>query len=324
MSEDALIVNNLNTWFYTREGIVKAVRDVSFVLKKGEILGIVGESGSGKSVTGMSIMGLVDDPGRIVSGSIRLGETELTELDFEEMRHIRGVKISMVFQNPLMVLNPVHRVGDQMMEAVSEHLDIPRHEIKQQCIEKLDAVGIPAPRERFSDYPHELSGGMRQRIVIATALLLNPDVIIADEPTTALDVTIQAQIIHQTRRLIDNFERGMIWITHDLSTLSELADHILVMYAGSVLEQGTTREIISAPRNPYTQQLLSSIPSNNSPGEELFQIPGTMPSLIGLGDGCPFANRCVRMIDRCRQPIEKQQITSTHTLWCCNPLPEKG
>ena len=324
MGDDALTVNNLNTWFYTREGIVKAVRNVSFVLKKGEILGIVGESGSGKSVTGMSIMGLVDDPGRIVSGKIRLGEIELTDLDFEEMRHIRGNKISMVFQNPLMVLNPVHRVGDQMIEAVSEHLNIPRSKIQSQCIEKLAAVGIPAPEERFTDYPHELSGGMRQRIVIATALLLNPDVIIADEPTTALDVTIQAQIIHQTRKLIDNFERGMIWITHDLSTLSELADHIVVMYAGSVLEQGTTREIISTPRNPYTHQLLASIPSNNSPGKKLFQIPGNMPSMIDLGDGCPFANRCDRKIDLCRQPIEKQQISPSHFIWCCNPILKKN
>ena len=233
MSEAFFEVDGLNTWFFTRVGTFKSVRDVSFSLRRGEVLGIVGESGSGKSVTGMSIMGQVDEPGRIVSGSIKLDGDELTTLSFEQMRHYRGRRIAMVFQNPLMTLNPLMRIRDQMFEAISEHERAQQAEMQARCIEALHAVGIPSPEERLSAYPHELSGGMRQRVVIAIALLLNPDLIIADEPTTALDVTIQAQIIYQMRRQIDERGLSMIWISHDLATLSELADRICRRHDGN-------------------------------------------------------------------------------------------
>jgi len=320
MTEPFFQVDGLNTWFFTRQGVVKSVRDISFDLRRGEVLGIVGESGSGKSVTGMSIMGQIDDPGRIVSGSIALDGEELTAFTFEEMRRYRGRKIAMVFQNPLMTLNPLMRVRDQMYEAISEHEDISRKEMHDRCIEVLKAVGIPSPEERLDAYPHEMSGGMRQRVVIATALLLGPDMIIADEPTTALDVTIQAQIIYHIRRQIDERGLGMIWISHDLSTLSELADRILVMYAGAMMEIGTTEDIIGSPRHPYTRKLLDSVPSRNTPGERLRQIPGNMPSLLSLAKGCPFASRCERATEVCSEPVPATELSATHRIWCYHPF----
>ena len=313
-------VENLNTWFFTRQGAIKSVRDVSFDLRRGEVLGIVGESGSGKSVTGMSIMGQIDEPGRIVSGSIKLDGEELTHLGFEEMRRYRGKRIAMVFQNPLMTLNPLMRISDQMFEAISEHENASRRDMRERCIAALQAVGIPSPEERLDAYPHELSGGMRQRIVIATALLLGPDMIIADEPTTALDVTIQAQIIYHMRRQIDERGLGMIWISHDLATLSELADRIMVMYAGAVMEIGTSAEIIGYARHPYTRKLLESVPSRNVPGQKLKQIPGNMPSLLSLGEGCPFASRCDRATEICGTKLTAKQLSPTHRIWCHHPI----
>lgn len=320
MTEPFFQVDGLNTWFFTRQGIVKSVRDISFDLSRGEVLGIVGESGSGKSVTGMSVMGQIDEPGRIVSGSITLNGENLTTLDFAEMRRYRGRRIAMVFQNPLMTLNPLMRVRDQMYEAIAAHEDVSRRNMRDRCIEALRAVGIPSPEERLDAYPHEMSGGMRQRVVIAIALLLGPDLIIADEPTTALDVTIQAQIIYQIRRQIDERGLGMIWITHDLSTLSELADRIMVMYAGAMMEIGTTEEIIGSARHPYTRKLLDSIPSRNTPGEKLKQIPGSMPSLLALGNGCPFAGRCERATEICSEPVPATQLSATHRIWCYHPF----
>ncbi|WP_440411907.1 ABC transporter ATP-binding protein [Neorhizobium petrolearium] len=320
MTEPFFQVDGLNTWFFTRQGMVKSVRDISFDLTRGEVLGIVGESGSGKSVTGMSIMGQIDEPGRIVSGSITLNGEELTTLDFEEMRRYRGRRIAMIFQNPLMTLNPLMRVRDQMYEAIGAHEDGSRRKMHDRCIEALKAVGIPSPEERLNAYPHEMSGGMRQRVVIAIALLLGPDLIIADEPTTALDVTIQAQIIYQIRRQIDERGLGMIWITHDLSTLSELADRIMVMYAGAMMEIGTTQEIIGSARHPYTRKLLDSVPSRNTPGEKLKQIPGNMPSLLALGKGCPFASRCERATEICGEPVPATQLSGTHRIWCYHPF----
>ncbi len=314
-----LEVENLNTWFYTRKGVVKSVRDVSFTVAKGEVVGVVGESGSGKSVTGLSIMGLIDAPGKIVSGAIRFNGEDLTQLSDEELRHYRGAKIAMIFQNPMMTLNPVHTVGAQMAEAISEHEDLPKAEIHRRCVEALKAVGIPSPEERLKAYPHEFSGGMRQRIVIATALVTRPDLIVADEPTTALDVTIQAQIIHQTRKLIDETGTGMIWVSHDLATVSELADRVVVMYAGTILEIGTTDEIITAPKHPYTQQLLNSVPSRNTPGQPLYQIPGIMPSLMSLGEGCAFASRCNRRQPECDAPVPAVAYSATQTVRCINP-----
>lgn len=320
MSEHFFEVKGLNTWFFTRAGTFKSVRDVSFTLRRGEVLGIVGESGSGKSVTGMSIMGQVEKPGRIVSGSIRLDGEELTSLSFDQMRSYRGCRIAMVFQNPLMTLNPLMRVRHQMYEAISEHEKVPKAAMRERCIAALRAVGIPSPQERLEAYPHELSGGMRQRVVIATALLMNPDLIIADEPTTALDVTIQAQIIHQMRSQITQRGLGMIWITHDLATLSELADRILVMYAGAMMETGATSEIIATPRHPYTRKLLESVPSRNEPGERLKQIRGTMPSLLALGEGCAFRSRCERASSACEAPPPARGFSSTHQVWCHHPV----
>ena len=313
-----LEVSKLNTWFHTRRGIVKSVRDVSFTVSKGEVVGIVGESGSGKSVTGLSILRLIEEPGRIESGSIRFDGVELTTLGDEAMRRYRGARIAMIFQNPMMTLNPVQRVGDQMAEAITEHEKVSKAEVRRRCIEALKAVGIPSPEQRLLAYPHEFSGGMRQRIVIATALVTNPDLIIADEPTTALDVTIQAQILHQARKLIDKTGTAMIWVSHDLATLSELADRIVVMYAGTVMETGTTAEIIGNPRHPYTRQLLASVPSRNEPGRALLQIPGTMPSLMSLGEGCAFASRCHRKTAACEQLVPPESRSDTHMVWCLN------
>jgi peptide/nickel transport system ATP-binding protein len=320
MSEAFFRVDGLNTWFFTRMGIFKSVRDVSFDVRRGEVLGIVGESGSGKSVTGMSIMGQVEEPGRIVSGLIELDGEDLTALSFDQMRSYRGRRIAMVFQNPLMTLNPLMRIGDQMYEAISEHETASRDQMRVRAIDALRSVGIPSPEERLTAYPHELSGGMRQRVVIATALLLNPDLIIADEPTTALDVTIQAQIIHQMRRQINERGLGMIWISHDLATLSELADRILVMYAGAMMESGTTADIIGAPRHPYTRKLLESVPSRNVPGERLKQIRGTMPSLLSLGAGCPFMGRCEYATGACAEGVPERVLSPSHRVWCHHPV----
>lgn len=319
MADKILEIDGLNTWFFTRKGVLKAARDISFHLERGEVLGIVGESGSGKSVTGMSIMGLVDEPGRVVSGSIRLNGEELTTAPKQAIRRLRGNRIAMVFQNPLMTLNPVLRVSEQMFEVLQTHTSMSKKEMRERCIDVLNSVGIPAARERLNAFPHELSGGMRQRVVIAIALLLDPDVIIADEPTTALDVTIQAQIIHEMRRSIEERQLAMIWISHDLATLSELADRILVMYGGAIMETGTRAEIIGAPRHPYTRLLMASVPSRNTPGKKLKQIPGNMTSLIDVGPGCPFANRCDRTLATCAEPVTGKQVSPTHRIWCENP-----
>jgi peptide/nickel transport system ATP-binding protein len=318
-SKPLLEVDKLNTWFSTRKGMVKSVRDVSFTVGKGEVVAIVGESGSGKSVTGLSVMGLIEEPGKIHSGAIRFGGVDLTQLSDTQMRHYRGARIAMIFQNPMMTLNPVQRIGDQMMEALSEHQNLSKTELTERCISALRAVGIPSPEERLKAYPHQFSGGMRQRIVIATALVTKPELIIADEPTTALDVTIQAQIIHQIRQLIDETGTGMIWVSHDLATVSELADRIVVMYAGAIMEIGTTEDIIHNPQHPYTRQLLRSVPSANEPGKELFQIPGIMPSLMDLGSGCAFASRCYKKQSACEQVVAGKQTTNTHQVWCVYP-----
>ncbi|TKA97481.1 ABC transporter ATP-binding protein [Cereibacter changlensis] len=317
-----LEVDRLNTVFHTRAGTIRPVRNVSFTVARGEVLGVVGESGSGKSVTGLSILGLIDKPGEIESGAIRLNGRDLVGLPEAEMRRIRGAKIAMIFQNPMMTLNPLERIGYQIAEALSEHESLSRRELRERCVAALQAVGIPSPEERLDAYPHQFSGGMRQRIVIAAALVTGPDLIIADEPTTALDVTIQAQIIHQMRQLIDQIGAGMIWISHDLATLSELADRIVVMYAGTVVETGATAEIIGAPRHPYTRKLLDSVPSRNTPGAALAQIQGIMPSLLTIGEGCPFASRCDRRVDGCARPIPATKLSATRTVWCIN-MPEE-
>ena len=294
-----LEVEGLRTHFFTKTGVVKAVDEVSFTLDRGEIVGLVGESGSGKSITGYSIMGLVDPPGRIVAGSIRLDGRELTSLDAESMRRLRGNRVAMIFQDPMMTLNPVLRIDRQMTEAILAHDDVTEASALERARDALERVGIPSPDERLKAYPHQFSGGMRQRVAIAIALLNRPDLVIADEPTTALDVTIQGQILHEVQKLARETGTALVWITHDLSVVAGLADRVCVMYAGRIVEQGTTAQVLETPAHPYTQGLLDSVPSRNAPGARLRQIPGMTPSLADLPPGCAFRERCSRADAAC-------------------------
>jgi len=300
-SKEVLRVEGLQTHFDTEQGQIKAVNGVDFILRRGEILGLVGESGSGKSVTGFSIMGLIDPPGRISQGSIRLNGTELVGMKDAKLRKLRGVRMSMIFQDPMMTLNPVMRVADQMMEAITVHERVPRKEALARARAALIKAGIAAPDERLRAYPHELSGGMRQRVAIATAILHRPDVIIADEPTTALDVTIQGQILAEVQRLAREEGVAMIWITHDLSVVAGLADRICVMYAGRIVESGTTDQVLDHPAHPYTLGLIRSRPGQAKRGEPLMQIPGMTPSLLNLDEGCAFRSRCFKAMGKCAE-----------------------
>ncbi|MEM8552876.1 MAG: ABC transporter ATP-binding protein [Pseudomonadota bacterium] len=295
-----LTVDGLQTHFFTRAGVVPAVDGITFSVDRGEVLGLVGESGSGKSVTGFSIMGLVDPPGRIVSGSINLNGRDLVGLSEKEWRTIRGKELMIIFQDPMMTLNPVLRVDTQMIEAVTAHERVSKKAARARAREALSAVGIPSPDERLKSYPHQFSGGMRQRVAIATALLNKPDLIIADEPTTALDVTIQAQILAEVQKLAQDTGTALIWITHDLTVVSSLADRIAVMYAGKIVELGATGEVLDRPRHPYTVGLIGSVPSHNKRGEPLAQIPGMTPSMTNLPEGCSFRPRCNRAGEPCR------------------------
>ncbi len=290
--DPVLVVEGLRTHFFTRAGVVKAVDDVSFTLARGEVLGLVGESGSGKSVTGYSLLGLVDPPGRIVAGRILLSGMDLRALSPEALRHVRGNRIAMIFQDPMMTLNPVLRIDTQMIEAVTAHDDVSPAAARARARAALVRVGIAAPDERLAAYPHQFSGGMRQRVAIAIALLNDPDVIIADEPTTALDVTIQGQILHEMQKLARQSGTALIWITHDLSVVAGLADRVCVMYAGRIVEQGTCEDVLARPAHPYTQGLLDSVPANHQRGQRLRQIPGMTPSLVDLPPGCAFRDRC--------------------------------
>jgi peptide/nickel transport system ATP-binding protein len=294
MSAPLLSVTDLSTEFPTRAGIVRAVRDVSFDVAAGEIVGLVGESGSGKSVTGFSILGLIDPPGRIAGGSVKLSGRELIGLPPRELRRVRGREIAMVFQDPQATLNPVLTIADQMALAVKAHERVSDAAARDRAVEVLNVVGIPDAARRLDAWPHQFSGGMRQRVAIAIALLNRPKLIICDEPTTALDVSIQAQILTEMRALARDFGTAMIWISHDLATVSSLASRILVMYAGRIIESGGIREVLSGPRHPYTRGLLDSLPANAAAGEDLRQIPGATPSLSNLPAGCAFAPRCPR------------------------------
>jgi peptide/nickel transport system ATP-binding protein len=318
-----LAVLGLRTHFFTKAGVVKAVDDVSFTLAAGEVLGLVGESGSGKSMTGYSLMGLIDPPGRVVEGSIRLKGQELTTLPAEKMRALRGDRLAMIFQDPMMTLNPVLRIDHQMTEAILAHRDVGRAAALARAREALVRVGIASPDARLKAYPHQFSGGMRQRVAIAIALLNEPDVIIADEPTTALDVTIQGQILYEVQKLARETGTALIWITHDLSVIAGLADRIFVMYAGKIVEEGTTEDVIDHPAHPYTRGLLDSVPSRNPHGERLKQIPGMTPSLIALPSGCAFRERCARAYARCEAKPEKTAAPSGragHVMRCFHPL----
>ncbi|HDZ09441.1 ABC transporter ATP-binding protein [Pseudohongiella sp.] len=319
MSEPILQLSNLVTEFDTDEGRVRAVDDVSFSVNAGETLGIVGESGCGKSVTAQSIMRLLPQPmGQIVSGEIRFNGQNLAALTLEQMRAIRGAEIGMVFQEPMTALNPVHTIGRQLAEVLLLHKKISKQDALRQSMVMLDRVGIPAPDIRMGEYPHQLSGGMRQRVVIAMALACGPKLLIADEPTTALDVTIQAQILELIRELQNDMGMAVMLITHDLGVIAETSQQVVVMYAGKVAEKGTVYDIFDHPTHPYTQGLLSSIPRLNTvPKSRLAIIPGMVPGLRDLPAGCRFANRCRHCLDSCTlaSPAE-EQVSAGHSVSC--------
>ncbi len=300
-----LEIQNLQTHFPTRAGLVRAVNDVSFHIKEGELLGLVGESGCGKSITALSIMRLISPPGKIVEGSIKFKGEELTTVSEERMREIRGNDIAMIFQDPMTSLNPVFTVGEQIAEAVRLHQNLNKEDAKKAAIASMDEVAIPDAARRFADYPHQLSGGMRQRIMIAMALACNPELLIADEPTTALDVTIQAQILELLDVLRKTRKLGVLLITHDLGVVAEVADRVCVMYTGKIVEESKVEEMFANPKHPYTKGLLHSVPKIRGLGEEketrLSTIEGVVPSPTGLPIGCHFAPRCEFRLEKCVQ-----------------------
>ena len=300
--QPTLDVRNLTTQFTARAGIATAVNDVSFSVLPGQIMGLVGESGSGKSMTGYSIMGLIDSPGKVTAGQVLFKGADLRSLSPSAMRNVRGDRIAMIFQDPMMTLNPVLRIDTQMMEAVLAHHPVGRETARAMSRDALARVGIPSPDERLLGYPHQFSGGMRQRVAIAIALLNKPDLIICDEPTTALDVTIQGQILFEMQKLCRESGTALIWITHDLSVVAGLADTVCVMYAGKIVESGTVEQVLEHPRHPYTFGLIGSAPSRNPRGQPLRQISGMTPSLLNLPSGCAFRSRCERASEICSTP----------------------
>jgi len=314
-----LEVQNLTTRFHTLDGIVHAVNGISYVLEEGEALGIVGESGCGKSVSVLSIMGLIPEPpGKIAAGQVLYRGQDLLKLDEVQMQHIRGHEVAMVFQDPMTSLNPVLTVGRQISETLTVHLGMSEEHACLRAVELLGMVGIPQPDDRYGDYPHQFSGGMRQRAMIAMALACAPSILIADEPTTALDVTIQAQIIDLVKTLRERLGMAVIWITHDLGVVAGLAEKMIVMYAGFIVERGNVDDIYGNPRHPYTLALLKSLPRvDRSSQEKLATIPGLPPDLLGLPPGCPFAPRCAYEVERCRQENPQlAQIGRDHEIAC--------
>jgi oligopeptide/dipeptide ABC transporter ATP-binding protein len=319
MAERLLEVNNLSVSFATEDGMVRAVDGVSFTLDRGQVLGIVGESGSGKSVTAMTVMGLTRDVNARFGGEVVYQGRNLLEISDTEMQNFRGNEIGMIFQDPMTSLNPVYRIGEQIAEAIRAHEPVDKRTAHKRAVELLRQVGIPNPESRVDDFPHQFSGGMRQRAMIAMALSCNPSVLIADEPTTALDVTIQAQIIELISELKDDFNSAVIMITHDLGVVADIADEILVMYAGRVVERAHTRDLFYDPQMPYTWGLLGSIPRLDRPRpERLHSIKGSPPSLITLPDGCKFRPRCPHAFDKCKQEphLENRVETPGHLDRC--------
>jgi peptide/nickel transport system ATP-binding protein len=317
-----LKVENLITDFVTKKGVVRALDSVSFEVHSGQIMGLVGESGSGKSLTGFSIMGLLDDSARVQSGRIILGEQDLRQMTAEQMRRVRGNRISMIFQDPMMTLNPVMTIESQMIETIQAHRDVSTLQAREECLEMLNKVGISFAQDRLRAYPHQFSGGMRQRVAIAIALINQPDVIIADEPTTALDVTIQGQILSLIQTICRDMGTSVIWITHDLSVVSAIADQISVMYAGKIVEKGKTEAVLGRPAHPYTRGLIRSIPSANKPGQPLYQIPGITPSLARLPAGCAFKARCEKSTQVCDAKPTLMSAEHEHHFLCHFPYTE--
>ncbi|HEY8226862.1 MAG TPA: ABC transporter ATP-binding protein [Pyrinomonadaceae bacterium] len=313
-----LEVNDLRTYFQTEDGLVKAVDGITFNLKRGETLGIVGESGSGKSVSNLSIIRLIPDPpGKIVSGEVIFDGQDLLLLSTEAIRQVRGRRIAMIFQDPMTSLNPFLKISRQLMEMTQLHLGHSKSQAYEHAVKMLEMVGIPDARERADNYPHEFSGGMRQRVMIAMALSCEPELLIADEPTTALDVTIQAQILELIKRLKRETGTSVILITHDLGVVAGMTDHVIVMYAGKIFEQAKTRELFATPGNPYTKGLLRSVPDPTAEQGKLYQIPGLPPDVARLGPGCPFAPRCERAEEICHKEFPPfVQLNPDHCSLC--------
>ena len=312
-----LEVNHLKTVFKLKHGIVNAVNDISFSLDKGEILAIVGESGSGKSVSSLSIMGLLQEPGHVAQGEILFKGEDLLKKSKLEMQAIRGDQISMIFQEPMTSLNPVYRIKDQIVESIMTHMKLSKKEALERTIQMLETVGIPAPEKCANDYPHQMSGGMRQRVMIAMALACRPELLIADEPTTALDVTIQAQILELLYGLREKFNMAVLLITHDLGVVSEAADRVIVMYCGQILEEADVKSLFANPMHPYTLGLLRSIPRLEDESKEpLYMIKGMVPDPLHMPAGCPFSDRCDKCMERCRKEMPELIEKDGHKVRC--------
>ena len=318
MAKKILEVKDLKTSFFTHLGEVQAVRNISFDLEEGDILGIVGESGSGKSVTSLSIIGLVDEPGRIVNGQVLFEGKDLAKMKERELNKYRGNEISMIFQDPMTSINPVYTVGNQIREVIRTHSDLTSEEINERAIELLKLVGIPEPEKRIKSYPHEFSGGMRQRVLIAMALANNPKLLIADEPTTALDVTIQAQILDLMRNLKDKINSSIIFITHDLGVIAEICNKVIVMYGGMIMEKADIVNLYKKPQHPYTQGLMQSVPRPKTGNKaRLVPIPGSPPDLLKPPTGCPFSPRCKYAMEVClNEAAPLYQISETQFASC--------
>lgn len=316
MTEPILSVKSLSVAFETRRGPLKAIDDVSFEIARGEILGVVGESGAGKSVTGSAVIGLIDPPGRVSGGEIRLGSERIDNLPPDAMRRVRGRRIGMIFQDPLTSLNPLYRIGRQIVETIRTHTDLSAKAARQRAVDLLAEVGIPAPERRIDGYPHEFSGGMRQRVVIALALAAEPELIIADEPTTALDVSVQAGIIALLKRLGREHGTAVMLITHDMGVIAEAADRVVVMYSGRIAEIGPVRGVVREPLHPYAKGLMGAIPTLAQETERLAQIPGAMPRLTAIPAGCAFHPRCPNAFARCSLERPDPIVVGAHRVAC--------
>jgi peptide/nickel transport system ATP-binding protein len=317
MSQPVLSVRNLKVGFPTRRGTLTAVDGVSFEITAGEVLGVVGESGAGKSITGAAIIGLIEPPGRILGGEVHLGGARIDTLPAEAMRKVRGKRIGMVFQDPLTSLNPLYRIGDQIVETIRAHADISAADARSRAVALLHEAGIQGAEARLDSYPHEFSGGMRQRVVLALALCAEPDLVIADEPTTALDVSIQAQIIALLKRLARERGTAMLLITHDMGVIAEMADRVAVMYAGRIVEIGPVRDVVLNPHHPYTRGLMGAIPPVEARVPRLTQIPGAMPRLTAIPAGCAFHPRCAHAFERCvRERPERMPVAASTEAAC--------